>query len=113
MRMPHSRQRRITSEVAIQSVHTGVHQGECCCCWWDWCVGCPPLGWALITVGALLVILAFLLGVTYFSIRTLTTSLEHVETVPAYAIALLVSVLYIIHELACQRIFLPFCIILQ
>ncbi len=54
------------------------------------------MGWALVAGGVLLVVTAFLLGVTYFSIRTLTTSLQHVETIPAYAIALLVSLAYII-----------------
>lgn len=68
-----------------------IRRRKTCCCG-----GCPPMGWALVAGGVLLVVTAFLLGVTYFSIRTLTTSLQHVETIPAYAIALLVSLAYII-----------------
>ena len=48
-------------------------------------------GWAFVTLGVALTISAFLLGVVYFSIRTLTTSLELVDIVPTYATALLVS----------------------
>ena len=47
-------------------------------------------GWFVI-LGVLLIVTAFLHGVIYFSIRTLTTSLDLVETVPNYATALLVS----------------------
>ena len=47
-------------------------------------------GWFVI-LAVLLIVTAFLHGVIYFSIRTLTTSLDLVETVPNYATALLVS----------------------
>ena len=53
--------------------------------------GCCQKGWGSVILGVLIIINAFLLGVVYFSIRTLTTSLEHVDTVPTYATALLVS----------------------
>ena len=50
-------------------------------------------GWFVI-LAVLLIVTAFLHGVIYFSIRTLTTSLDLVETVPNYATALLVSTHY-------------------
>ena len=50
-------------------------------------------GWFVI-LAVLLIVTAFLHGVIYFSIRTLTTSLDLVETVPNYATALLVSTQY-------------------
>ena len=54
--------------------------------------------WIFIIVGTLQIILAFLLVVIYFSIRTLTSSLELVETIPSYATAVLVcSIFYTAH----------------
>ena len=50
-------------------------------------------GWFVI-LAVLLIVTAFLHGVIYFSIRTLTTSLDLVEIVPNYATALLVSTYY-------------------
>lgn len=50
-------------------------------------------GWGFITLGLALTIVAFLLGVVYFSIRAITTSLEHIDIVPTYATALLVSMI--------------------
>ena len=47
--------------------------------------------WVFIILGVLQIILAFLMVVIYFSIRTLTSSLELVETIPSYASAVLVS----------------------
>ncbi len=47
--------------------------------------------WVFITLGGLLITNAFLMGAIYFTIRTFTTSLEHIEIIPTYSIALLVS----------------------
>ena len=44
-----------------------------------------------IVTGVLQIVVAFLIGVIYFSVRTLTSSLEHVETIPTYANGILVS----------------------
>ena len=49
-------------------------------------------GWGFVTLGVALTITSFLLGIVYFSIRAITTSLEHVDIVPTYATALLVNI---------------------
>lgn len=48
--------------------------------------------WLLIFIaaGILQTVIAFLVGAIYFSIRALTSSLEHIETIPTYANGILV-----------------------
>ena len=52
---------------------------------------CENKLWMFVALGVLMIILGFLMGVVYFSIRALTTSLEHTAVIPTYANAILVS----------------------